>query len=63
MDDWGQASRPDPTLGIPPPSYAEYAGRPSIENRDALRYAMSELVPKKPNDKKRRFHWPIKKFI
>jgi hypothetical protein len=58
VDDWGQASRPDPTLGIPPPSYADYANRPSIEGRDALRYAMSELGPKKPDKKKRRLHWP-----
>jgi hypothetical protein len=57
VDDWGQASRPDPSLGIPPPAYPEYS-RPSIEGRDALRYAMSELVPKKNEKQKRRFHWP-----
>ncbi|HVT65758.1 MAG TPA: hypothetical protein VHD81_11435 [Mycobacteriales bacterium] len=58
MDDWGQSSRPDPTLGIAPPSYAEYSSRPSIEGRDALRYAMSELDTKKKEPKRRRFHWP-----
>ncbi len=58
MDDWGQTARRDPSLGVPPPSYAEYSGRPSIEGRDALRYAMSELEPKHKPDKKRRLHWP-----
>jgi hypothetical protein len=58
VDDYGQSARPDRSLGIAPPSYADYASRPSIEGRDALRYAMSELGPKKKDQKKRRFHWP-----
>jgi hypothetical protein len=55
VDDWGQASRPDRSLGIAPGALGEHS-RPSIEGRDALQYAMSELVPKQKPVKKRR--WP-----
>jgi hypothetical protein len=58
VDDWGQSARRDPSLGVPPPSYTDYTGRPSIEGRDALQFAISELVPTKKDGKKRRFRWP-----
>lgn len=39
------------------PTHDEVA-RPSIEGRDALRYALSEVTPYRKPVKKSRFHWP-----
>ncbi len=39
------------------PTYDEVA-RPSIEGRDALRFALSEVKPYQPPVKKRRWYWP-----
>jgi hypothetical protein len=47
--------RRDPFVGVP--SY-EDVKRPSIEGRDSLAYAMSQLKPYQKPVKKRRFHWP-----
>jgi hypothetical protein len=48
VDDWGQSARPDRTAQ--PPSYDDVT-RPSIEGRDALRYAMAELATTTPRKK------------
>jgi hypothetical protein len=56
VDEWQPVERPDRIAGVP--SYSEVS-RPSIEGRDALAYAMSELVPRKKAVKKRWWnHWP-----
>lgn len=59
MDDWGQAARPDRSLGIASSSDGGDYARPSIEGRDTLRYVLSEIKPYQPPTKKRRFpKWP-----
>ncbi|HWC35865.1 MAG TPA: hypothetical protein VG650_13695 [Mycobacteriales bacterium] len=56
MDDWSPIERRDPFSGVP--SYGDVS-RPSIAGRDALAYAMADLVPKKKDVKKRWWQrWP-----
>lgn len=55
MDEWAPVQGRDPFAALP--SYDDVR-RPSIEGRDALRYAMSELAPYDKPVKKHRFRWP-----
>ncbi|HVV75150.1 MAG TPA: hypothetical protein VHC43_03870 [Mycobacteriales bacterium] len=56
MDDEAPIERRAPFSGVP--SYDEAIRRPSIEGRDSLAYAASQLKPYQVPVKKRRLRWP-----